>query len=91
MNTCDFVSPLMQSDFMDPAIRDPFHRNLLFGFLHPSILWNIGIFLLVALIFYWLLKSSKKRETALDLLKKRYVTGEIDKDAFLQMKKDITD
>ena len=52
------------------------------------VLWNILIVLAIALIFYWLTQSAHK-ETALDILKKRYASGEIDKERFESMKKDI--
>ncbi len=35
--------------------------------------------------------ADKKGETALDILKKRYARGELNKEAFERMKKDISD
>jgi len=66
-----------------------FGREPLFGFIPSYMVWNVVIILLVALIFWWLLRGSRQVETPLDVLKKRYVSGEIPKDEFEQMKKDI--
>jgi len=55
------------------------------GLLH--ILFLVLIIAGVALIIQWLL--SRKKESALDILKKRYAKGEIDSVAFERMKKDI--
>ncbi len=69
-----------------------FGREPLLGFIPPFMVWNLVIVVLVGLIFYWLLKSSQRSsDTPLDVLKKRYVSGEIDREAFEQMKKDISD
>ncbi len=54
--------------------------------------WNLLFILVIALIFYWLLRSSRQsHETPLDLLKKRYVRGEIDKDEYEERKRVISD
>jgi uncharacterized membrane protein len=46
----------------------------------------------VALIFWWQLRSSQKTvETPANLLKRKYVAGEIDRKTYLQMKEDIRD
>ena len=68
-----------------------FLKHTIFGI--PSfIIWNLVIILLLALIFYWLVRGSKKsNESPLDLLKKRYVLGEIDKKTFEEMKEVISD
>jgi len=67
-------------------------RKDVFGFIPAPLFWNLVIVVIVALIFYWLLKSSvKPSETSLDILKKRYAAGEIDKKTFLSMKKDLAD
>jgi len=55
------------------------------------VVWNLIIILLLVLIFYWLVRGSRTNETATDILKKRYASGEIDKKTFEQMKKDIVD
>jgi putative membrane protein len=55
-------------------------------------LWNLLFIIVLALIFYWLLRSSRHPpEKPLDLLKKRYVAGEISKEQYEEMKKDISD
>ena len=65
--------------------------------------WGMMIFwilIVIGLIFLvrWLVGqgrtgggTSEKQESALDVLKKRYAKGEIDKDEFEQKKKDLTD
>lgn len=70
--------------------RAPFFGPELFG-IPTFYLWNLLVVLIIALIFYWLLRSSRIHETPMDVLKKRYVRGEIDKETFEAMKKDITD
>jgi putative membrane protein len=55
------------------------------GLLH--ILFWILIIAGMVLIIQWLL--SRKKESALDILKRRYARGEIDKAAFERMKKGI--
>jgi putative membrane protein len=67
-----------------------FSRDLLFGIIPLAIVWNIIIIGIVALIFWWLTKSSSKRENkALELLKERYVKGEIAREEFLKMREDL--
>ena len=54
-------------------------------------IWNMVFILVLAVIFYWLVRgrSHSLHETPLDLLKKRYINGEIDRDKFEEMKKVI--
>lgn len=67
-------------------------RDSLFGFIPMPLVWNFVAVLLVVLIFWWLIHNSQKNaETAMNLLKRRYVTGEIDRETYLKMKKDIAD
>jgi uncharacterized membrane protein len=78
----------------DAALRRPpvWWREPLFGVIPVHIVWNFIVILLVALIFWWLIRGSQKHgETPMDLLKKRYVAGEIDRETFLKMKEDISD
>ncbi len=71
-----------------------FHDMFIGNFGFGWILWIIIIVLVVALI--WKNTSEKdkyipfeNKETAFDILKKRYAKGEITKEQFDQMKKDI--
>ena len=66
-------------------------KYLLFGLIPMPLIWNIVIICIVAMIFYWLTKSGAKREEPIKILKRRYAEGEIDKETFDQMKKDIAD
>lgn len=68
-----------------------FLKHTIFG-IPTFMIWNLIIILLLALIFYWLVRGSKKsNESPMDLLKKRYVLGDIDKETFEVMKEDIID
>ncbi len=72
----------------------PFHNYGYGGF----IMWII-LLIIVALGIYFFIQYSKSRglpgqrqdETALDILKKRYASGEIDKDEFDRMKKELSE
>jgi len=54
--------------------------------------WVFEILILVAffVIVYWLVKSSQKKESALDILNRRYANNEISKKEYFQLKKDIS-
>jgi len=59
------------------------------------VMW-IGLLLVLGLVIYvlWLQKNSGapkrgERETPLDILKKRYARGEIDKEEFERIKKEL--
>ena len=65
----------------------------LFVFLMMTIFWIIVIFI-IGYVIYLLLKNAKiigaERSTAADILKKRYAKGEITKEQFEEMKKNIS-
>jgi putative membrane protein len=69
----------------------PLGRDLLFGVFPPYFVYTLVIILTIALIFYWLIRHEKKKETPLDLLKRRYAAGEIDSETFKKMKEDLAD
>ena len=61
-----------------------------------AILMGLVILILIGVLIYFLFKSSKtggfgqtSNETPLDILKKRYARGEITKEQFEEMKKDL--
>jgi len=67
-----------------------------FGWLGMLIFWIVIIFF-IALVVKWLLQQGRseprgpaQRESALEILKKRYARGEINKEEFEQKKKDLT-
>ena len=66
-----------------------------FGWLGMIIFWIVVIFF-IALVVKWLLQQGRAKprgpaqgESALEILKKRYARGEINKEEFEQMKKDL--
>ncbi|WP_243028638.1 SHOCT domain-containing protein [Thermus albus] len=52
-----------------------------------GLLW----FVLLGLFVYWLVRSlvPEKRDRALEILKERYAKGEIDKETFERMKREL--
>ena len=71
--------------------HNPLFPRDIFG-IPMFFIWNLLIVLIVVLIFYWILRGSRQvHETPMDLLKKRYVLGEIDKETFEGMKRTISD
>ena len=66
----------------------------LFGWLMMLLFW-ILIIVGVVLVVRWFISEGKLKglqteETALEILKKRYVSGEIDKEQFVTMKRELT-
>ncbi len=67
-----------------------------FGWLGMIIFWLVVIFF-IAVVVKWLVQQGKseprgtsQEETALEILKKRYARGEINKEEFEQKKKDLS-
>ncbi|PLX50769.1 MAG: electron transporter RnfE [Desulfobulbaceae bacterium] len=60
-----------------------------FGWFFMILFWAIFIFIVVALVKK--IGSAGEQETAENILKKRYARGEISKDEFEQLKKDISE
>ncbi len=66
----------------------------LFGWLMMLLFW-ILIIVGIVLVVRWFMDQGKPKglrteETALDVLKKRYASGEIGKEQFETMKRDLT-
>jgi putative membrane protein len=60
--------------------------------IHPyGWLIQLGILILFFLVIFWVLKSSKPKESALDILNRRYANGELTKKEYQKLKKDIFD
>lgn len=66
------------------------HQNFL-G-MPLGLILQIFIILALFLITYWLLKSAKTplKESAIEILNRRYANGELTKKQFLNLKKDIS-
>ncbi len=66
----------------------------LFGWLMMLLFWILIIVGIVLVVRWFMdqgkLKGSSREETALDILKKRYARGEIDKEQFETLKRDLT-
>ena len=57
--------------------------------VHPySWVFQLLILIAVGLIIYWVLKGSKK-ESAIDIVKKRFAKGEITEKEFKKIKKEL--
>lgn len=59
-------------------------------------MWMVFIVILVAVVIFWLVQETRTKadhrlsgETPLDILKRRYAKGEITKDEFEKVKKDL--
>ncbi len=66
-------------------------RELVFDSVPYYFVYTLIIVIVIALIFYWLTKNSRKKETSAEILKRRYADGEIDRETFNQMKKDLSE
>ena len=53
--------------------------------------WFFQLLILAALflIVYWIIKGDGTKETAMDIVKKRYAKGEITEREFLKLKKEL--
>jgi len=66
-------------------------RDMLFGIFPYYFVYTIIIILVIAAIFYWLVHTAKRKETPIDILKKRYAAGEIDRETFIRMKEELAE
>jgi putative membrane protein len=69
----------------------PMGRERVLDIFPHYLIYTLIIILAIALIFYWLTKNARKKETATEILKKRYAGGEIDRETFNQMKEDLAE
>lgn len=58
------------------------------GILHMALFWVLVILGIVVLV-KWLAGSAPRSETPVDILKERYAKGELTRDQFEQMKRDL--
>ena len=77
---------------MDPLVGGLHGKRLVLGFIPSFVVWNLLIILILAGILYWLFRSSRgSGETALEIVGRRYAAGEIGRDEFLRIRKDLVD
>ncbi len=76
---------------MAPPIEPPFGREMIFGLFHPFFVYTIIVVLGIAIIFYWLIRRAGMKDTALEILKKRYAGGEIDTETYKTMKEELSE
>ena len=73
-----------------PYINGQFVRGSILGMRPYGWLFQLLILIAFFLVVYWIMKGSKSvKESALDILKRRYANGEITKKEFEKIKKDI--
>lgn len=92
------ILPLPAQPFAQPRGPGDWHHGMgmggWFGPFGMFIFWIITIVVIV-LVVRWLISLGREprtintQETALDILKKRYASGEITKDEFERMRKEI--
>ncbi|MBN2250582.1 MAG: SHOCT domain-containing protein [Candidatus Altiarchaeota archaeon] len=63
---------------------------MILGVFPPYFVYTLLIILFIAIIFYWLIRSHRK-ESAMDILKRRYAGGEIDKETYWKMKEELAE
>ncbi len=61
-----------------------------FGAIVMVLFWGAIIWLVISLINVGIQKSEETSESALAILKKRYVKGEVTKEQYLEMEKELT-
>jgi putative membrane protein len=61
-----------------------------FGIIIMVLFWGAIIWLVISLINAGTRKSEETPESALDILKKRYARGEVTKEQYIEMEKDLT-
>ena len=53
-------------------------------------LFEIGILILFFLIVYWVINAYQQKESAIEILNRRYAKGELSKKEYLSLKKEIS-
>ena len=61
-----------------------------FGAIIMVLFWGAIIWLVISLIKAGIKKSEETPDSALDILKKRYAMGEITREQYLEMEKELT-
>lgn len=68
--------------------RSPEFINV-FQIIHPLLILNMAVILLLCIILWCLFKSRKRQNQAIEILKSRYAAGDIDRETYARMKSDI--
>ena len=71
-------------------MMNDWHGSMMVGmWFFPLLFWILVIAGAVFIVRWLRERGQEQKESSLDILKKRYASGEIDRDAFEQMKKDL--
>ena len=62
--------------------------NMVFG-MPRMIFYQIFIIIAIFFVLYWMFRNNKNQDSAIEILRKRYVNGEISEKEFLRIKKDL--
>lgn len=62
--------------------------NMIFG-MPKMIFYQILVIIAIFFVLYWMFRNNKDHDSAIEILKRRYVNGEISKKEFLRIKKDL--
>ena len=66
------------------------YYDMMYGFGFTGVLFMMIFWIAIILLIVWIIKEiTKNKESALELLEKRYAKGEINKKQYLEMKKTL--
>lgn len=78
---------------MTDIVSGPCWGHMVYGGVIPAyVVWNGIILFIVMVVFYWLMRGSKgPKETPHEILLRRLASGEISKNEYLDLKKELAE